>query len=245
MLCGYYERNKTLITVMKISQLAAEFTKELESFVVKPIQMEPITAWNPKKAAAPERHIALGKRANISFESQVYALQEENQEFNRIESMLRIYLTSKHLEELTTPDVIKEQVWMFANTWLSIYCEMLTEPGILKSQFYNEDHDRFLNVLGGMLIVNPQRRLSFVSALRRWFPSSSLLLPSDDAFIEPISSAESSVSSPSVAVVATTPVSATSVVAEPPVAALRQNRLVLKRFLFDEGRNKTRKSPRS
>jgi len=224
---------------MKITQLAEEFTKDLESFAINPIQIEPITEWNPKKAAAPERHMMLGKRANISFESQVYMLEEENQTFNRIESMLRIYMTSKQLQQLPPPDVIKEQVWLFANTWLTVYFEMLTEPGILHSQFYKEEHDRFLGVLGAMLITNPNRRISFIGALRKWFPASHILRTSREDTEPSVSS------SPMIEhVVSATATSSVPVPGVIPVADVKRTRLVLKRSDGEE-RNKTRKNYRS
>lgn len=243
---------------MKITELATEFTKELESFATNPIQIEPITEWNPKKAAAPERHMLLGKRADVSFESQVYMLEEQNQTFNRIESMLRIYMNSKQLQELPPPDAVKEQVWLFANTWLSLYYEMLTEPGILQSQFYKEEHDRFLGVLGSMLVTQPNRRISFIGALRKWFPASRILRseeePRNDIFVSSLPSLPYLPSLPSLSslpylpslsseISAKTPVTDASP-SSVPVADVKRNRLVLKRSDGEE-RNKTRKNHRS
>lgn len=234
---------------MKIATFGDDFTKDLESFVKNPIQIEPLSAWNPRKPAAPERHMVLGKAANIALDTQIYMLEEQNHALNTIESMLRIFTSAKQLQSLPAPDVIKEQVWLFAYKWFSAYYELLTEPGVLQSAFYKKEHDRFLALVGSMLLVNPGKRATFVSALRAWYPTSILLQVHDDV-------SESDDSPPSGPPVSVSPVESVvshSPSAMPPSAPAisvvpagsKKTRLVLAPPLYPEGRNKTRKNGRS
>ena len=245
---------------MKIATFGDDFTKDLESFVKNPIQMEPSSSWNPRKPAAPERHMLLGKAANIALDTQIYMLEEQNHAFSTIESMLRIFTSAKQLQSLPAPDVIKEQVWLFAYKWFSAYYDLLTEPGVLQSAFYKKEHDRFLGLVGSMLLVNPGKRATFVSALRVWYPTSVLLQVRDDEFAEaPVESVTAQPPSSIPPLAPTVFFAPTeSVVSLPPSAPLpsapavsvspaasKKTRLVLARPLYPEGRNKTRKNDRN
>ena len=222
---------------MKIATFAEDFTIDLEYFVKKPVQIEPITIWTPRKPAAPERHAQLGKSANVAIDTQIYMLEEQNHAFNTIESMIRIFLSAKQYQMLPPPDVVKEQVWLFAYKWFSAYYDLLTEPGILQSSFYKKEHDRFLALLGSMLVVQPGKRATFIQALRVWHPESKLLIDeSSGSFAsaaEDVAAAPSVVSPPSAPVVLSSPVES------------KKTRLVLKQPLDSEARNKTRKNDRS
>ena len=88
---------------MKIATFGDDFTKDLESFVKNPVQVEPLSAWNPRKPAAPERHMVLGKVANIALDTQIYMLEEQNHAFNTIESMLRIFTSAKNCRVCLSP----------------------------------------------------------------------------------------------------------------------------------------------
>lgn len=230
---------------MKIATFGDDFTKDLESFVKNPIQMEPLMAWNPRKPAAPERHMLLGKAANIALDTQIYMLEEQNHAFNTIESMLRIFTSAKQLQSLPAPDVVKEQVWLFAYKWFSAYYDLLTEPGVLQSAFYKKEHDRFLALVGSMLLVNPGKRATFISALRAWYPMSTLLQIHDDVSESdaPLSSSVLPTVSavPSEPAVSHSPVSVSSASS----AEVKKPRLVLVPPRDPEGRNKTRKVHRS
>jgi hypothetical protein len=223
---------------MKIATFAEDFTRDLESFVKNPIQIEPITSWNPRKPAAPERHMANGKAANIVFETQVYMLEEQNHAFSTIESMLRIFVSAKQLQSLPAPDVVKEQVWLFAYKWFSAYYDLLTEPGILQSRFYKTEHDRFLALLGTLLLVNPGKRSTFINALRIWCPGSPLLKVSDDVSVADVP-VESVVSDSPVVIAPSVPVVPAA------VSESKKTRLVLAPPRGHEARNKTRKNDRS
>jgi hypothetical protein len=234
---------------MKIATFGDDFTKDLESFVKNPIQIEPLPAWNPRKPAAPERHMLLGKAANIALDTQIYMLEEQNHALNTIESMLRIFTSAKQLQSLPAPDVVKEQAWLFAYKWFSAYYELLTEPGVLQSKFYKEEHDRFLAIVGSMLLVNPGKRATFISALRAWYPMSVLLHVHDDVSEFDDSPLSVPHSQPPVAVApvesvvshspSETPLSVPAVSVAP--AESKRTRLVLTPPLDLEGRNKTRK----
>ena len=219
---------------LTIHTIAEEFTKDLESFVKNPIQLERLQVWAPRKPAAPERHKALGTAQGIEPDVQLYYLEQENTAFDTMESMLRIFLSLKQYVMLPPPDAVKEQVWVFAYRWFNTYYDMLTEPGILHTEFYKKEHERFLDVLRGMLLVLPSQRSSFIEALRQWCPGS-------PALVEPIATELP---------VATSAV--TSAVAEPPPpvavsesSVTKKTRLVLSAPRDFEERNKTRKICRS
>lgn len=159
---------------MRISTLRQDFINDLESFVKNPIQIQSLTEWNPKKVASPERHLLLGRGREETLDIQIYTLETENEAFDQISSLLRIYLDRKTIRTLTKIDPVKEQVWLFAQKWFSVYYELLTEPDILKSEFFRTYNDDFLILLGSMLTINPKKRITFIQALETWYPSSSL-----------------------------------------------------------------------
>lgn len=155
---------------MRISTFRETFTKELESFVQTPIQMPVLNEWDPHGIAAPERHLANGKGRDV--DELLYLLDSHNQAFERIGSMLRIFLDRRTLKSAPTLDPVKEQVWLFGYRWFSTYYEMLTEPDILRSEFYRTYHDEFLSLMGKMLALHPSKRIRPIDALQCWFPDS-------------------------------------------------------------------------
>lgn len=152
----------------------AEFLHNLESFVRNPIQIEPAETWDPRQTAAPERHYMLGVAAHKSVDSQVYMLRD-NYAFQDIESILHISFHAVDYAECTSVHPVKEQVWLFGYKWLEKYLAFLAKPGAMKKEFYRRHNDRFLEVLGGFLVYNPQERTSFYDALRFWSPQHVLL----------------------------------------------------------------------
>lgn len=160
---------------MNIHTLYAEFTNDLESYVKHPMQMEPLYTWDPRKVAAPERHAAHGNRANMSTADQIYMLETQNKPFEMIESMVRVFLQAKAYAKLDSIDPVKEQVWLFGYKWLDVYYDLLTEPHVMRSEFYRKEHDKFIGLLGKMLSMSPTQRITFVDALRMWYPSSEYL----------------------------------------------------------------------
>ena len=162
----------------------SDFTRDLESFVKNPLQIIPIDKWNPYSTAAPERHVVYGRVLGLSYNDIYIALETYNNAFHDIENLFRIYLTDEALRSLGSIHPVHEQVWLFGYKWLQIYQNLLTVPNILRSQFYKNTHERFLNVLGSMLVFQSTKRATFVSALRIWDSKNKLLIPvviDDDA----------------------------------------------------------------
>lgn len=162
---------------MNISTFASEFLADLEARVQQPFGESPLETWDPRKPAAPERHAALGKAAGIQTEHQHYMLEQQNHLFEIIESMLRIFLTVKMYSTATSIDPVKEQVWLFGSKWLTTYYGLLTEPTILRSEFYKKENERFLDLLRQMLQPLPAQRARFIDILRTWDPTNRLLIP--------------------------------------------------------------------
>lgn len=213
---------------MRIYTFHKEFTNDLESFVKHPIQIPCLNEWNPERIASPERHLSLGKGVDLTIDAQIYTLEKDNVAFDTIASLLRIYLDRAILRNLQGIDPVKEQIWLFAYKWFSAYYALLTEPDILKSEFYKNHHDDFLSLLGKMLHLRPSARISFSSALQLWDPSNPLLNRKDDEEEQATSS---------------TP--AVSCTIAPLPLPLPSRRLVLNAPLHVSEHNKTRKNPRN
>ena len=220
---------------MRIVTLKDNFTKDLESFVKNPMQIPCLTEWNPKRVAAPERHISLGKDINLTLDIQIYTLEKENVALDNIASLLRIYLDRTVLRSMPRIDPVKEQVWLFAQKWFAEYYEILTEPDILKSEFFRSHHDDFLALLGKMLDVNPKKRISFLQALKEWTPANPLFETKEDTpvFIQITSQATTSETASS-----SLPVSSVS-------SLVSWTPLVLNGCRHSEEHNKTRKNLRN
>ena len=249
---------------MSIHTFHEEFTSDLESFVKNPVQIEPLAGWNPRKPAAPERHIMHGYTANIAIDAIIHMLETQNSAFDNIQSMLRIYLNPivlrNNARSVVSP--VKEQVWLFAYKWFSTYFALLTEPNILRSEFYKRDHDRFLTLMGGMLHIDCQKRISFIEAITRWVPERAAsvceryVVPirtdtyeskSDDDVVV-CASAAVAIDDPSKILppVSSPPLSVHVAEVEKPLPPLpQQPRLALSGLLYLAGRNKTRKNHRS
>lgn len=209
---------------MRIYTFHKEFTNDLESFVKNPIQIPCLNEWNPERIASPERHLSLGKLTDLTIDAQIYTLEKDNIAFDTIASLLRIYLDRAILRNITSIDPVKEQIWLFAYKWFSVYYTLLTEPDILKSEFYKSHHDDFLSLMGKMLHVRPSSRISFQNALQAWDPSNSILQKEKDEDEEQ----------------PTEPIAASC-----KTVPLPSRRLVLNAPLRAEEHNKTRKNPRS
>ena len=318
------------MNVLNLRGFEQDFTSDLESFAGGNAEhIIPYTIWAPRKTAAPERHHALGLEARVSVQTQIHLLDTQNPSFEIIESLLRLYMNPVEYSMLSVEiDEEKEQVWLFAIRWLTHYYECLTEPLAIRTEFYRQSHNKFLNLMRMMLQYTPGRRISFMGALRSWYPDSDFLEPeadntallaeteailkqsADDAIkrkdlskgqalrqesVSPqcpepqeYKAASSIQESPDAyrkenqmpvtepaRIEAQTPVSGTetapdtsslpaqvesypdahpplqpvasvsSVPPSAPSATSARSRLVLKRFLYPEGRNKTRRSPRN
>jgi len=213
---------------MRIASFFQEFTNDLESFVKTPIHTPPLAEWNPFFVASPERHVWNGVHTKgLDSDTILYMLGEKNQAFERIGSMLRIYLDPRILKHMVTIDPVHEQTWLFGYKWFSIYYELLAEPDILRSDFYRNNHDDFLSLMGKMLMVNPTKRIRPLDALRIWFPTSTVCTtPEEESEEETVTSKDD----PSTTPLPTTP---------------SVRRLVLNGCSDLGERNKTRKNLRS
>jgi hypothetical protein len=162
---------------MNLHGFEQDFTSDLESFASGMAErIIPYTIWAPRKTAAPERHHVLGSAANISIQTQIHLLDTQNPSFEIIESLLRLYMNPVEYSMLSgTIDEEKEQVWLFAIRWLTHYYECLTEPLAIRTEFYRQSHNKFLNLMRMMLQYTPGRRITFMAALRSWYPDSEVL----------------------------------------------------------------------
>jgi hypothetical protein len=187
-------------------------------------------------------------------------LESQNAAIEDIQSLLRIVWSPVQYEQCTTIHPIREQVWLFGYKWLAEYLKLLSEPYILRSEFYRTDHDRFVLLLGSMLQTLPRRRVTFIEALRKWEPRNSMLLPvnSDIETEPPVSvcvAAAESAALPSAA--ADPPSGAVAVVDDPattdqlqhpdktdrhPLQPAQHRRLILIQSRDFVGRRKTRKN---
>ena len=162
---------------MNLRGFEQDFTKDLESFVKRQAGWEPISplkTWSAKKTAAPERHKLLGFMGGLSPQTQIHLLDNQNNAFEIIESMLRIYLNPIDYngnDSFAQIDVEAEQVWLFAMRWLEHYYECLMEPLAIRTEFYRQSHVKFLELMRKMLLLNPKRRISFADALKFWYPA--------------------------------------------------------------------------
>ena len=246
---------------MNINTLYVDFTNDLESFVKAPIQIEPLVSWNPRKPASPERHATNGLDARIGKETQIYMLETQNKAFEIIESMVRIFMNLKSYD-VESIDPVKEQVWLFGYKWLESYYGLLADPHVMRSEFYKKEHDRFLALLKKCLVIKASSRITFIDALREWYPKSDLLKDSsddeddesadedDESANEDDESADASVAAKnddlSKTPPAVLPVTQQLVVTPPTVSSLTvKRRLVLTVSRDPEGRSKTRRNLRS
>ena len=162
---------------MNLRGFEQDFTKDLESFVKRQAGWEPIIplkTWSAKKTAAPERHKLLGFECGLSPQTQIHLLDNQNNAFEIIESMLRIYLNPIEYngnDSFAQIDVEAEQVWLFAMRWLDHYYECLMEPLAIRTEFYRQSHVKFLELMRKMLLLNPKKRISFADALKFWYPA--------------------------------------------------------------------------
>lgn len=169
---------------MNLYGFERDFTADLERFVQKNGGWEPIPPlplWSPRKTAAPERHRILGIERSVPLQTQIHLLDTQNEAFEIIESMVRIYLSPVEYGMLGSgqngfaplnPEA--EQVWLFAMRWLTHYYECLMEPLAIRTEFYQQSHQRFIELMRQMLSYNPSKRISFRDALQFWYPTSTV-----------------------------------------------------------------------
>ncbi len=222
-----------------------DFTRHLvECFHTKSSGRTVISSWEPDAIAAPERHVQCGLHVGLLYDKLHELLMKSNRAFDTIESMLNISFTKAHIKSLHGCELIdeKEHVWLFAYKWLTKYYDFLMEPDVLHSPFYRQDHTRFIELLTKMCAVLPEKRLSFLDAMRLWCPGHAASESSEDSNDD----ASDDASQNDVKPVAESPwTDGLSKNLLPSSSDAVRRRLVLKGFRGPQGRNKTRKSSRS
>lgn len=160
-----------------MNTLSEDFTKDLELFNESSTPLiKVLTAWNPRKGAPPERHLALGLAQGLPLEAISYQLQQ-NEFFDKIGTTLQIHVSTAGLKDIQGAPLLeaKEQAWLFGLRWFNKYYEHLLDSSTLKTEFYRRDHSRFLQLLKKLLDPHPGRRISFREALVLWYPLSTVL----------------------------------------------------------------------
>lgn len=159
-----------------MNTFSEEFLKDLETFTQSSVPLiKTLQAWNPRKGAPPERHLALGLAQGLPLEAISYQLQQ-NEFFDKIGTTLQIHVSTAGLKEIQGAPLLeaKEQVWLFGLRWFNKYYEHLLDASTLKTEFYRRDHARFLQLLKKLLDPHPGRRISFREALHVWYPLSAI-----------------------------------------------------------------------
>jgi len=153
-----------------------DFTTALESCLGSLFFSTPLDKWNPQETAAPERHKFLyleteevGTTDDDAWEDAVEQLEGQNPAFGLLESMVRIFFVASDVDELGALE--KEQVWLFAHHWLSVYYEFLMDTRAVHTTFYKNYHERFLEVLRNGLSVSAKKRSTFRDLALAWKPT--------------------------------------------------------------------------
>ena len=201
-----------------------DFTNALRSCVSSRVYASPLDKWSPHETAAPERHKMLSDAmSDESWEDDASTLDHQNTAFGLLESMLRIFFAPFDVSD--DIDDEKEQVWLFAYHWLSVYYEFLMDTRAVSTDFYKQHHARFLEVLRHSLCVSVASRYTFQELALDWNPS---LVPASATAV------------PVAATAVSAAVSATVVPpVVPPVVPAPPKRLVLQ---GPRGHNRTRKN---
>jgi hypothetical protein len=125
---------------------------------------------------APERLVAIGKDNGFTARQIYKFLFEKNPTFER---MSAVFPTLRHdfgqyqaLYDEESVDPEQEDVWMLANALLSVYVDLLTYDDVFATEFYREEHERFMDLLEAMLQTAPSERLTARKALLAWLGQS-------------------------------------------------------------------------
>ena len=214
-------------------QFEIELVKELEAYSTAPLRKIPLEVWNPRRVAAPERHVQLGLLSGYTRNQITTMCETENTFFHDIESMLGIHYSFQDY----TLHPVAEQVWLWGSTILTKYLQLLTMPGAIRSEFYKTKHDKLLEILKLSCSDKPDRRPTFANLLRLWLPSDQSSLPSV--------SSEKTHADDGLATIDPPPIVAETSSALPFHGSLQtpSPRLVLAVRSSVAGRNKTRRSP--
>ena len=221
-------------------QFEIELIKELEAYSTAPLRKIPLEVWNPRRVAAPERHVQLGLLSGYTRNQITSMCETENTFFHDIESMLGIHYS---FQEYTLHPVA-EQVWLWGSTTLSKYLQLLTMPGAIRSEFYKTKHDKLLEILKLSCSDKPDRRPTFANLLRLWSPTNLYSLSSLPS-LPSLSSEKTTPADDGPAMIDPPPIVAETSPALPFHGSLQTPapRLVLAARSSVAGRNKTRRNP--
>jgi len=212
-----------------------DFTNALRSCVSSRFYASPLDKWSPHETAAPERHKMLSEAmSDESWEDDASALDHQNAAFGLLESMLHVFFAPFDVADEVDDE--KEQVWLFAHHWLSVYYEFLMDTRAVSTNFYKQHHARFLEILRHSLCVSAARRYTFRELALDWNPSLVPAAPMAKAVVESAASVSVPVSVFPATVVPAVPAVPASVVPAPP------KRLVLQ---GPRGHNRTRRNLRN
>jgi hypothetical protein len=148
----------------RFSQFEADMMNELLSLVKSPLTRPTLEIWNPRRIAAPERHVQLGLLTGHTLPQIAAECDACNTAFHDITSMLGI---TYNLEE-STLHPIAEQVWLWGYHTLQKYMQLLTMPGAMRSNFYRVNHDRFLDLLRTACRMQIHERPTFYMLYKTW-----------------------------------------------------------------------------
>ena len=151
-----------------------DFTSSLRSCAASRFYTSPLDRWSPQEIAAPERHRWLSeeKGDDEKWDDDAGTLDHQNAAFGLLESMLHIYFDPAEVEPLEGAETSeKEQVWLFAHHWLSLYYNFLLDTRAIHTEFYKQYHERFLAVLRKCLAVSSSTRFAFHDLVAEWKPS--------------------------------------------------------------------------
>jgi len=224
----------------RFSQFEADMMNELLSLVKSPLTQSTLEVWNPRRVAAPERHVQLGLLTGHTLHQISSECDSDNTAFHDITSMLGITF---NLEE-STLHPIAEQVWLWGYHTLQKYMQLLTMPGAMRSNFYRVNHDRFLDLLRTACRMQIHERPTFYMLYKTW---AGVTAPILENVVTPLTSGiltdetKTDDGDATTDLVPTQPVILQS--CEPPRSGA--SRLVLAVRSSHEGRSKTRRNHRS
>lgn len=156
--------------------------KTTQSLQIPPTPEE----WNPAHSVyPPERLLVLGTEAGYALTTLYELLEERNpsidfilQQFD-LDYSFRVFRTIQ--KSIYDPE--KADIWMLGLVFLRTYIQYLTWPGVMQTEFYKSEHERFMNCLGRMLSAYPYKRPSCSELLELWLSQTGSTSESDSESI--------------------------------------------------------------
>jgi hypothetical protein len=117
----------------------------------------------------PEVLFRFGREEGYAFSTMFEALKEKHSMFDLFPSFFPGMLLRQNFEKahakMDTCDPKAADICMLANTFFRVYVDLLSNPKMIRSDFYKEKHDMFKDVLGRMLHPIPSVRPSAEAVL--------------------------------------------------------------------------------